>query len=144
MLTCGGRVATQMLVCRQLRNRATSIRSGIPSGDRHDPDGAGLRPALPARGPRRMLAIGLAGLSLISALFLLVGLDTSLWFIRGIMFFCGVAMSLVLVASQAATFSSIKSEEQALPRRCFNTNRQVAASVGVAVLTTVLTEATLT
>jgi hypothetical protein len=56
----------------------------------------------------------------------------------------GVAMSLALVASQAATFSSIKSEETGRASALFNTNRQVAASVGVAVLTTVLTEATLT
>jgi EmrB/QacA subfamily drug resistance transporter len=98
----------------------------------------------PRVGPRRMLAIGLAGLSLTSALFLLVGLDTSLWFIRGIMFLRGVAMSLALVASQAATFSSIKSEQTGRASALFNANRQVAASVGVAVLTTVLTEATLT
>jgi sugar phosphate permease len=89
-----------------------------------------------------MLAIGLAGLCLTSALFLLVGLDTSLWFIRGIMFLRGVAMSFALVASQTATFSSIKSEETGRASALFNTNRQVAASVGVAVLTTVLTEAT--
>jgi len=98
----------------------------------------------PRVGPRRMLAIGLTGLCITSALFLLVGLDTSLWFIRGIMFLRGVAMSLALVASQAATFSSIKSEETGRASALFNTNRQVAASVGVAVLTTVLTEATLT
>jgi EmrB/QacA subfamily drug resistance transporter len=96
----------------------------------------------PHVGPRRMLAIGLAGLCLTSALFLLVGLDTSLWFIRGIMFLRGVAMSFALVASQTATFSSIKSEETGRASALFNTNRQVAASVGVAVLTTVLTEAT--
>ncbi len=96
----------------------------------------------PHVGPRRMLAIGLAGLCLTSALFLLVGLDTSLWFIRGIMFLRGVAMSFALVASQTATFSGIKSEETGRASALFNTNRQVAASVGVAVLTTVLTEAT--
>jgi EmrB/QacA subfamily drug resistance transporter len=96
----------------------------------------------PRVGPRRMLAIGLAGLCLTSVLFLLVGLDTSLWWIRGIMFLRGVAMSFALVASQTATFSSIKSEETGRASALFNTNRQVAASVGVAVLTTVLTEAT--
>ena len=96
----------------------------------------------PRVGPRRMLAIGLAGLCLTSALFLLVGLETSLWWIRGIMFLRGVAMSFALVASQTATFSSIKSEETGRASSLFNTNRQVAASVGVAVLTTVLTQAT--
>jgi len=96
----------------------------------------------PRVGPRRMLAIGVAGLCLTSALFLIVGLETSLWWIRGIMFLRGVAMSFALVASQTATFSSIKSEETGRASSLFNTNRQVAASVGVAVLTTVLTQAT--
>ena len=98
----------------------------------------------PYLGPRRMLAIGLAGLCLTSALFLLVDLNTSLWYIRGIMFLRGVVMSFALVASQTATFSSINSEETGRASALFNTNRQVAASVGVAVLTTVLTQATLT
>ena len=95
----------------------------------------------PLLGPRKMLAIGLAGLCVTSALFVLVDLDTSLWFIRGIMFLRGVVMSFALVASQTATFSSIKSEETGRASALFNTNRQVAASVGVAVLTTVLTQA---
>jgi EmrB/QacA subfamily drug resistance transporter len=96
----------------------------------------------PRVGPRRMLVIGLAGLSLTSALFVLVDLETSLWWIRGIMFLRGVSMSFALVASQTATFSSINSEETGRASALFNTNRQVAASVGVAVLTTVLTQAT--
>jgi MFS family permease len=94
----------------------------------------------PLVGPRRMLAIGLVGLSMTSVLFLLVGLETSLWWIRGIMFFRGVSMSFALVAAQTATFSTIKSEETGRASSLFNTNRQVAASVGVAVLTTVLLE----
>jgi EmrB/QacA subfamily drug resistance transporter len=94
----------------------------------------------PRVGPRRMLAIGLAGLCVTSALFVLTDLETSLWWIRGIMFLRGVAMSFALVASQTATFSRIKSEETGRASSLFNTNRQVAASVGVAVLTTVLTQ----
>jgi len=95
----------------------------------------------PRFGPRRMMAIGLTGLCITSALFVFVGLETSLWWIRGIMFLRGVAMSFALVASQTATFASIKSEETGRASSLFNTNRQVAASVGVAVLTTVLTQA---
>jgi predicted MFS family arabinose efflux permease len=93
-------------------------------------------------GPRRMLAIGLAGLCLTSALFVLVGLDTSLWWIGGIMFLRGVSISFALIASQTATFASINSEETGRASSLFNTNRQVAASVGVAVLATVLAQAT--
>jgi MFS family permease len=96
----------------------------------------------PRIGPRRMLAIGLLGLCVTSALFMLVDLQTSLWWIRGIMFLRGVVMSFALVASQTAVFARIRSEETGRASSLFNTNRQVAASLGVAVLTTVLTQAT--
>jgi MFS family permease len=96
----------------------------------------------PRVGPRRMLAVALAGLMATSALFLLVGLHTDLWWIRGIMFLRGVSMSFALVAAQAATFATISSAETGRASSLFNTNRQVAASVGVAVLATVLTERT--
>jgi EmrB/QacA subfamily drug resistance transporter len=96
----------------------------------------------PRVGPRRMLAVALAGLMATSALFLLVGLHTDLWWIRGIMFLRGVSMSFALVAAQAATFATISSAETGRASSLFSTNRQVAGSVGVAVLATVLTERT--
>jgi MFS family permease len=73
-----------------------------------------------------------------SALFLMVDLETSLWWIRGIMFLRGVSMSFAIVAAQAAAFASIPSAEIGRASALFNTNRQVAASIGVAVLATVL------
>jgi MFS family permease len=94
----------------------------------------------PRAGPRRMLVIALVGITVTSALFLLVDLSTSLWWIRAIMFLRGVSMSFAIVASQAAAFTSIKSEETGRASALFNTNRQVAASIGVAVLATVLGE----
>jgi MFS family permease len=56
------------------------------------------------------------------------------------MFLRGISMSLAIVASQAAAFASIRSEELGRASALFNTNRQVAASIGVAVLATVLGE----
>ena len=50
-------------------------------------------------------------------------------------------MSFAVVAAQAATFSTITSQETGRASALFNTNRQVAASVGVAVLSTALAEA---
>jgi len=91
-------------------------------------------------GPRRMLAVALAGIMITSALFLLVNMTTSLWWIRAIVFLRGVFMSLAFVASQAATFSTISSEETGRASALFNTNRQVAASLGVAILATVLSQ----
>ena len=94
----------------------------------------------PRVGPRRMLAIALLGVTITSALFLLVDLETNLWWIRAIMFLRGVSMSFAIVASQAAAFASIRSEETGRASALFNTNRQVAASIGVAVLATVLND----
>jgi EmrB/QacA subfamily drug resistance transporter len=94
----------------------------------------------PRVGPRRMLTVALGGVVMTSSLFLLVGLGTSLWWIRAIMFLRGIFMSFAFIASQAATFSTISSEETGRASALFNTNRQVAASLGVAVLATVLSE----
>jgi EmrB/QacA subfamily drug resistance transporter len=94
----------------------------------------------PRVGPRRMLTIALVGITVTSVLFLLVDLGTNLWWIRAIMFLRGVFMSFAIVASQAAAFSSIRSEETGRASALFNTNRQVAASMGVAILATVLGE----
>jgi MFS family permease len=66
--------------------------------------------------------------------------QTNLWWVRGIMFLRGVFMSIAFVASQAATFSTISSEETGRASALFNTNRQVAASLGVAILATVLSQ----
>lgn len=94
----------------------------------------------PRVGPRRMLAIALVGITITSVLFLAVDLETNLWWIRAIMFLRGVSMSFAVVASQAAAFASIRSEETGRASALFNTNRQVAASIGVAALATVLGE----
>jgi len=92
----------------------------------------------PRVGPRPMLTFALMGIIDTSALFLLVDLATSLWWIRAVMFLRGVSMSLAIVASQAAAFVSIPSEELGRASALFNTNRQVAASIGVATLATAL------
>jgi MFS family permease len=94
----------------------------------------------PRVGPRRTLTLGLLGITVTSMLFLLVDLGTSLWWIRGIMLLRGVSTSLAIVASQAAAFASIRSKEIGRASALFNTNRQVAASIGVAVLATVLND----
>jgi EmrB/QacA subfamily drug resistance transporter len=96
----------------------------------------------PKVGPRRMMLAGVLGLTVTSALFLLVGLETDLWWIRGIMFLRGAAMAFSLVPMQAATFATIKSRDTGRASSLFNTNRQVASSVGVALLATVLVERT--
>jgi EmrB/QacA subfamily drug resistance transporter len=96
----------------------------------------------PRIGPRRMLMFGCGGVALAPALFTLVGLDTDLGWIRGIMFLQGLSMGFTFVALQAATFSSISSEATGRASALFSSVRQVAGAVGVALLSTVLVSRT--
>jgi EmrB/QacA subfamily drug resistance transporter len=98
--------------------------------------------AYPKIGPRRMMMAGMAGTAVSTALFLFVGLETSLWWIRGIMFMRGIFFGIALIPLQAATFSTITSQDSGRASSLFNTNRQVASSFGVAILATVLTDRT--
>jgi EmrB/QacA subfamily drug resistance transporter len=92
----------------------------------------------PRIGPRRLVAAGLTGAAITSALFLLVGLDTSIWWICAIMFVRGLAFGLVFVAVQVATYATILSRDTGRASSIFNTNRQVAQSIGVAIVITIL------
>jgi EmrB/QacA subfamily drug resistance transporter len=106
-----------------------------------------VRPAanLYARiGPRRMVAAGMAGTAISTALFLAIGLDSSLWWIRAIMFLRGLSLGFALIAIQAAMYSRISRHDTGRASALFNTNRQVASSFGVAILATVLTDRTAT
>jgi EmrB/QacA subfamily drug resistance transporter len=96
----------------------------------------------PKVGPRRMMAFGLFIVFLSSAAFLLIDIDTNLWWIRGIVFLRGIGMSFAMVSVQAATFSTIPPASMGRASSLFNTNRQVASAVGVAVLATVLIDRT--
>ncbi|HKG26580.1 MAG TPA: MDR family MFS transporter [Thermomicrobiales bacterium] len=94
----------------------------------------------PEVGPRRMLFAGMLITTIGTSLFLWVDLETSLWWIRGLMFFRGVGFGLTIIPLQAAAFSTIKSHDTGRASAIFNTNRQVASSVGVAILATVLAD----
>lgn len=94
----------------------------------------------PRIGPRRMIASSMIGVTIVSALFLLVGLHTSQWWIRGLMLLRGMTMGIGMVPMQAATYATISHEDTGRASALFSTNRQVAASVGVAVMATVLVD----
>jgi EmrB/QacA subfamily drug resistance transporter len=98
----------------------------------------------PIVGPRRLLALALSLFALSSALFLFVDLNTSVWVIAGIMFVRGIALAFTFIPLQAATFARIRPEKLGRASSLFNTNRQVGASAGVALLATVLTQRTKT
>ncbi len=89
-------------------------------------------------GPRRMMMAGGFGVMLATLCFLAVGLETSQWWIRLIMFFRGMSFALIFVALQTATYATIRPQDTGRASAIYNAGRQVAASFGVALLATVL------
>jgi EmrB/QacA subfamily drug resistance transporter len=92
----------------------------------------------PALGPRRHIILGLTGAALSMALLALLGDHTSLWWARLIMFALGVAMGQISTPTQAAAFATIAPASTSSAATMFNTARQLAGAVGVALLTTVI------
>src|SRR4029450_5721912 len=93
-------------------------------------------------GARRFVVGGLSALSVVTFPFVFVQLDTSLWLIRTIMFARGICMAFSFVPVQAASYANIESSDTGRASAIFTAQRQVAASLGVALLATVLVEAT--
>lgn len=96
----------------------------------------------PTVGPRRLLLAGFTVIGLATASTVLIDLDSSLWWIRLLLLVQGWGMALAFIPLQAATFSTISREDTGRASSLFNTNRQAAQAVGVAVLTTVLVSRT--
>ena len=95
----------------------------------------------PVLGPRRNIAFGLLAVTASTGLMTLVGAQTSLWWMRLLMFCLGVAMGQVFVPAQAAAFATISPEATGRASTMFNVVRQLGGAVGVAVLTTVIVAA---
>ncbi|HEY1915042.1 MAG TPA: DHA2 family efflux MFS transporter permease subunit, partial [Streptosporangiaceae bacterium] len=89
----------------------------------------------PRLGPRRHIAIGLAGVAVSIALMALIGAGTSLWWMRLLMFVLGFAMGQVFVPGQAAAFASISPAATGRASTMFNAGRQLGGAAGVAALT---------
>jgi predicted MFS family arabinose efflux permease len=93
-------------------------------------------------GPRRLIVVGMLGMALVTLPLAFVGLDTSLWDIRAIMFLRGICMAFAFVPMQAATYANIAPVDTGLASAIYSTQRQVAAALGVATLGTVLVSRT--
>jgi EmrB/QacA subfamily drug resistance transporter len=93
---------------------------------------------LPRFGPKPLLLIGIAGLAVSTMGFAFVGLDTSPWIIRALMFVRGLFFAPVIVSVQAASFVSIRPQDTGRASSLFSTVRQVGAALGVAVVATSL------
>jgi EmrB/QacA subfamily drug resistance transporter len=89
-------------------------------------------------GPRRLMAGGMFAASLVIASFMALDTDTSLWWIRGMMFFRGLCMGFAFVPMQAASYATIAPADNGRASAIFSTQRQVGISIGVAILASVL------
>jgi EmrB/QacA subfamily drug resistance transporter len=89
-------------------------------------------------GARKNLIISTSGLTVTAMLFLFVGLETNLWWIRGLMFLRGAFMAFNMVSMQTAAFSAVPREKTGRASSLFSSVRQIASAVGVAIAATVL------
>jgi EmrB/QacA subfamily drug resistance transporter len=96
------------------------------------------RVVYPRLGPRRHIAIGLAGIAVSIGLMSLLGAQSSLWWARLLMFALGFAMAQVFVPTQAAAFATISPAATGRASTMFNAVRQLGGAIGVALLTTVI------
>jgi EmrB/QacA subfamily drug resistance transporter len=93
-------------------------------------------------GPRRLVIGGLIALSIVTVPLAGVGFETSLWWIRLIMFLRGICMAFAFVPIQASSYANIEPVDTGRASAIYSAQRQIAASLGVAILATVLVEAT--
>jgi MFS family permease len=95
--------------------------------------------AYPRLGPRRMALIGACGVITVwTVIGLTVGLDTSIWLIRVLIFCSGFCIPWCGIATQTSAFATISSADTGRAAALFQTQNQVAGSSGVAVLVTVV------
>ena len=94
--------------------------------------------ALPKFGPKPLLLLGLLGLALSTFGFVFVGLTTSAWIIRALMFVRGLFFAPVIISLQASSFVTIRPEDTGRASSLYSTVRQVGAALGVAMVATSL------
>ncbi len=92
----------------------------------------------PSVGPRRLIVGGLISVAIVMALMTFIGRDTSLWLMRLLMFLVGAGMAFAFTSVQASSFSTISSAQTGQASALFNAQRQIGASLGVALLSSVI------
>ncbi|MEO8954290.1 MAG: DHA2 family efflux MFS transporter permease subunit [Ktedonobacteraceae bacterium] len=98
----------------------------------------------PGVGPRRLVAGGLTGVAIVMALMSLIGQDTSLWLMRALMFLTGAGMAFSFTSVQAASYATISSAQTGQASALYNAQRQIGASLGVALISSVISAVGLT
>ncbi|HEY7293837.1 MAG TPA: MFS transporter, partial [Dehalococcoidia bacterium] len=92
----------------------------------------------PHIGPRRLMVAGMLWVAGVMVLLSFVGLETSAWLIRLLMFLIGVGMAYVFLPNQAAGFATVAPSAMGRASTLFNAQRQLGAATGVALLSSVL------
>jgi MFS family permease len=92
----------------------------------------------PRIGPRRLMAGGLAGVSIMMALLTQMGEDTNLWVMRVLMFLIGAGMAYAFLPLRAAAFATISSTSTGRASAFYSAQTQLGAALGVAILGSVL------
>ena len=93
----------------------------------------------PRVGPRRLLMVGMAGGVLTTLSFMFVGLGTDQWWIRLLLLFRGFSFAFLMVPSQTTGLLTIPGSKMGRATAVGSAVPQIAASFGVALLATVLT-----
>ena len=91
----------------------------------------------PRVGPRRLISGGLAGVTIATCL-LAVLMDGNLWLFRGVMFTIGVGWAYVVISMNAGLFAQVSPRETGRATALYNAQRQLAAALGVATLSTIV------
>ncbi|HLZ73318.1 MAG TPA: MDR family MFS transporter [Dehalococcoidia bacterium] len=92
----------------------------------------------PYVGPRRLMAAGMLWVAAMMTLLSFIGLETSAWLIRLLMFAVGTGMAFVFLPNQAAGFATVTPSQMGRASTLFNAQRQLGAATGVALLSSVL------
>jgi EmrB/QacA subfamily drug resistance transporter len=92
----------------------------------------------PRVGPKRLIVGGLSAVTIFMCLMFFIGQDTNLWLLRALMFFTGAGMAFSFTSVQAAAFATITSAQTGQASALFNAQRQIGASLGVALVSSVI------
>ncbi|MEO5723572.1 MAG: MDR family MFS transporter [Ilumatobacteraceae bacterium] len=88
----------------------------------------------PRLGPSRLMTAGMVAMSAVLFVFSWVDASTSEWSIRGLVYLLGASYSFMIIALQASSFAGISHGDTARASALYNTQRQVASALGVAIL----------
>ena len=95
-------------------------------------------------GPRRLTMGGLLWATAMMVIMCFVDGNTSLWFIRILLFFMGGGMAYMFLSMQTAAFATITSAEMGRASAVYNVLWQMGSALGIAVMSTVLSTVGLT